>query len=79
MFTGLNEIHFPALPLVEPNVNTEDINGKQTMERISWGAVTLPQTHVITLCFLHLFSHTHIYTVMACYNHTQCLPLTPTY
>lgn len=34
MFTGLNEIHFPDLPLAEPNVNTEDINGKQTMESI---------------------------------------------
>lgn len=35
MFTGLNEIHFPAPLLAEPNVNTEDIDGKQTMENMS--------------------------------------------
>lgn len=58
MFTGLNEIHFPALPLAEPNVNTEDINGKQTMESVSWGAVTLPPTHVSSRCVL-LHTHTH--------------------
>lgn len=35
MFTGLNEIHFPAPPLAEPSVNTEDIDGKQTTENMS--------------------------------------------
>lgn len=42
MFTGLTEIHFPAPPLAQPNVNTEDIDRKQTMENMSWRAVALP-------------------------------------
>ena len=42
MFTGLDEIYFPAPPLAEPNVNTEDIGGKQTMENMSFRAVALP-------------------------------------
>lgn len=35
MFAGLKEIHFPAQLQAEPNVNTEDMDGKQTMENMS--------------------------------------------
>ena len=42
MSTGLNEVHFPAQLQAEPNVNKEDMDGKQTMENMYLRAVALP-------------------------------------
>ncbi len=60
MFTGLNEILFPAQPLAEPNVNTEDIDGKQTMENMSLRAVALPSSIPLTPFYgSYMIPHTH--------------------
>lgn len=81
MFTGLNEIHSPAPPIAASNVNTEDIDGKQSMENMFWravGGITHPTPAKPTppsMALLRLHTHpTQVYMVMAYYNHTQPSP-----
>lgn len=66
MFTGLNEIHFPAQLWAEPNVNTEDMDGKQTMENMSWRAL-LPRSREHPSMALAWHTYTHVFL---CCEHT---------